>query len=274
MDQLTNQLSTQLSNLSSNLFNSNLTDLSSNLFSSNLTDLSSSLFNSNLFDNLTGVADYVYTAYFGKSPVRPGRATRKKEEQREPMDDGFTAILADSDVLNVLQATTKRTMTDVDRYEGELCRLIDELAKSHADHFDVMLEVISQKICQQISWARACVQFELLRNDDRVLLLKNSWSSNLLLDSLYQRIHKLPDQMGLTSGGQFSLITLALFGNDDLLAERQLEDLQEKLVKLKFDYVDYVCTKFLLLLDLGRCFLKQKNLKSSLEMRVARTTDD
>lgn len=271
MDDLTTQLSTQLTNLSSNLFSSNLVDLSNNLsnnlvdlssnivdLSANLTELSSSLFTSTLFENLpdlTGVTDYLYTNFVdNKTPVRSGRtvARKKKEEPSEPADDNFMAILADSDVLNVLQATTKRHMTDVDRYESELCRLINDLAKNQPDHFDVMLEVISQKITEQITWAKACVQFEHLKNDDRVLLLKNSWSSNLLLDSMYQRcFHKLPDQMGLTSGGQFSLLTLALFGNDDLLAERQLEDLEEKLIKLKFDYVDYVCTKFLLLLDLG-----------------------
>lgn len=91
-----------------------------------------------------------------------------------------------------------------------------------------------------------------MQKKDKLLLLKNSWSSNLLLDNLYQRIHhNLSDQMKLANGQNFNLIALALLGNDDLLAERELEEIQIQLTKLKFDYVDYIFMKFLLLLDLG-----------------------
>lgn len=229
--ELTSQLSAQLTNLSSSLF-----DVVDNL--------------SSVADNLSNMADCLYKSYFEGPPADPVRASRTDEE---PLDDNFTPILADSDLLKVLQMTTRKVMTDVDQYEANLYAMLNELAKGSTNHFDLILGVIVKKVCQQIDWAKVSVQFEQLKNNDQVLLLKNSWSSNLLLDNLFQRIHKLPDQMTLESGEKFNLLTLALFGNDDLLVERDLEDLQAKLVKLKFDYVDYVCMKFLLLLDLGGC---------------------
>lgn len=232
MDNLTPELASELA--------CQVTSELTALLSTQLSSLST-----NLFDNLSSMASYLYPSYFGGPPVRI-------DEERRPIDEGFTAILSDSELLGILQKTTKKVMTDVDQYETNLCEMINEFAKTNADHFDVMLEVIQKKVCQQIDWAKMSVQFEPSKNDDRVLLLKNSWSSNLLLDNLYQRIHKLPDQMTLNNGEKFNLLTLALFGNDDLLTEHQLDDLQQKLVKLKFDYIDYVCTKFLLLLDLGK----------------------
>ena len=209
-----------------------------------------SCFSTDLIDCLTNTASNLYSSYFDGSPAKSSQT----EEELRLTDEKFTVILPDSELLFHLQQTTRKAMIDVKQYEKNLCNMINKLTKTNADHFDVILKVIQSKIGQQINWAKTSVKFGALEHEDLILLLKNSWSSNLLLDSLYQRIHDLPDQITLDNGEKFNLLTLALFGNDSLLTELELEDLQQKLVKLKFDYIDFVCTKILLLLDLGKCY--------------------
>lgn len=83
-------------------------------------------------------------------------------------------------------------------------------------------------------------------------LLQNSWSDMLVLDHLHHRIHNnLPDETALHNGQKFDLLGLGLLGVP-LLAER-FNEIQNKLIELKFDVGDYICMKFLLLLNPGEC---------------------
>ena len=73
----------------------------------------------------------------------------------------------------------------------------------------------------------------------------------LVLDHIHQRMHNgLPDETTLPNGQKFDLLGLALLGvptTSDLLIQ-----CQQKLQELKFDLVDYLCVKFLLLLNPGK----------------------
>lgn len=96
-------------------------------------------------------------------------------------------------------------------------------------------------------------EFLLLKVDDQMKLLQNSWSDMLVLDHLHQRIHNnLPDETVLHNGQKFDLLGLGLLGVP-LLADKFAE-IQNKLVELKFDVGDYICMKFLLLLNPGTTF--------------------
>lgn len=87
-------------------------------------------------------------------------------------------------------------------------------------------------------------------------LLQNSWSDILVLDHLHQRLHNgLPDETTLHNGQKFDLLGLGLLGVP-ALAEH-FNELQSKLQRLKFDVGDYICMKFLLLLNPGKG--EQKN---------------
>ncbi|KAH8032818.1 hypothetical protein HPB51_002245 [Rhipicephalus microplus] len=84
--------------------------------------------------------------------------------------------------------------------------------------------------------------------DDQMKLLQQSWSDMLILDHVHQRLHNgLPDDTTLPNGQKFSLVSLALLGLPALAD--QLHALTARLQELRFDPVDYVCLKFLLLLN-------------------------
>lgn len=73
----------------------------------------------------------------------------------------------------------------------------------------------------------------------------------LVLDHLHHRIHnKLPDVTPLQNGQHFDLLGLGLLGVPQLV--EQFNEIQKKLVELKFDVGDYICMKFLMLLNPGK----------------------
>ncbi|OWR40613.1 nuclear hormone receptor betaFTZ-F1 [Danaus plexippus plexippus] len=89
---------------------------------------------------------------------------------------------------------------------------------------------------------------EIVNVDDQMKLLQNSWSVMLVLDHLHQRMHNgLPDETTLHNGQKFDLLCLGLLGVPSLADH--FNELQNKLSDLKFDVSDYICVKFLLLLN-------------------------
>lgn len=93
----------------------------------------------------------------------------------------------------------------------------------------------------------------LFQVDDQMKLLQNSWSDMLVLDHLHHRIHNnLPDETPLHNGQKFDLLGLGLLGVPQLADH--FNEIQNKLQELKFDVGDYICMKFLLLLNPGKRF--------------------
>ena len=81
-------------------------------------------------------------------------------------------------------------------------------------------------------------------------LLENSWSEMLILDQIHQRMHNhLQDEIDLPNGQKFELLSLALLGVPSM--SDAFAELTNKLSALKFDSADYVCLKFVLLLNPG-----------------------
>ena len=79
-------------------------------------------------------------------------------------------------------------------------------------------------------------------------LLQATWSVIMILDHIHQRLHNsLPDSTTLPNGQKFDLLTLSLFGMSELVP--QLNDVTARLQELSFDVSDYICLKFVLLLD-------------------------
>lgn len=89
----------------------------------------------------------------------------------------------------------------------------------------------------------------------------------LVLDHLHHRIHNnLPDDTPLHNGQKFDLLGLGLLGVPQLA--EHFNEIQNKLQELKFDVGDYICIKFLLLLNPGnkpnRTTTRKKRKKSAL----------
>jgi nuclear receptor subfamily 5 group A protein 3 len=106
-----------------------------------------------------------------------------------------------------------------------------------------------------VDWARNSIFFKDLKVDDQMKLLQYSWSDMLVLDHIHHRVHNsLPDDAPLPNGQKFDLLSLALLGVP-ASAER-FNDVTMKLQEIKFDHADYICLKFLLLLNPGEQYVK------------------
>ena len=93
--------------------------------------------------------------------------------------------------------------------------------------------------------------------DDQMKLLQHAWSDLLILDHLHQRLHNhLPDESSLPNGQKFDLLSLSLLGCPQLV--EPLHDVTARLTEIRFDVPDYVCLKFLMLLNSGILTTDQK----------------
>lgn len=94
----------------------------------------------------------------------------------------------------------------------------------------------------------------MLQVDDQMKLLQHSWSDMLVLDHIHQRMHNnLPDETTLHNGQKFDLLSLGLLGVPNLADH--FNEITSKLQELKFDVSDYICIKFMLLLNPGKLAL-------------------
>jgi len=116
------------------------------------------------------------------------------------------------------------------------------------DLFELMCKVLDQNLFAQVDWARNSYYFKELKVDDQMKLLQDSWSEMLILDHIHHRMHNnLPDETQLPNGQKFELLSLALLGVPSM-AEKFLE-VSANLKQLNFDTADYVCLKFIILLN-------------------------
>ncbi|XP_076264424.1 ftz transcription factor 1 isoform X2 [Rhynchophorus ferrugineus] len=116
------------------------------------------------------------------------------------------------------------------------------------DLFELMCKVLDQNLFSQVDWARNSIFFKDLKVDDQMKLLQHSWSDMLVLDHIHQRMHNnLPDETTLHNGQKFDLLSLGLLGVPSLAD--LFNNITAKLQELKFDVSDYICIKFMLLLN-------------------------
>merc|ERR1719210_2237384 len=116
------------------------------------------------------------------------------------------------------------------------------------DLFELMCKVLDQNLFAQVDWARNSYYFKELKVDDQMKLLQDSWSEMLILDHIHHRMHNnLPDETQLPNGQKFELLSLALLGVPSM-AEKFME-VSNTMKQLSFDPADYVCLKFILLLN-------------------------
>lgn len=154
------------------------------------------------------------------------------------------------DKVPMIVRELQSTAPDEKEWQHQLFNLLQNQTynQCEVDLFELMCKVIDQSLFAQVDWARNSIFFKELKVDDQMKLLQHAWSDMLVLDHLHQRMHNnLPDETTLPNGQKFDLLGLALLGvptSSDALIQ-----CQAKLQELKFDSVDYLCVKFLLLLN-------------------------
>ncbi|CAH0401963.1 unnamed protein product [Chilo suppressalis] len=162
-----------------------------------------------------------------------------------------TAETTSTEALRVSPMIREFVQTIDDReWQNSLFGLLQSQTynQCEVDLFELMCKVLDQNLFSQVDWARNTVFFKYLKVDDQMKLLQHSWSDMLVLDHLHQRMHNgLPDETTLHNGQKFDLLCLGLLGVPSLADH--FNELQNKLSELKFDIPDYICVKFLLLLN-------------------------
>ncbi|XP_076342943.1 nuclear hormone receptor FTZ-F1-like isoform X2 [Tachypleus tridentatus] len=163
------------------------------------------------------------------------------------------ALVTGSGKTSSLIREFQMSMADDKEWQAQLFSLLQNQTynQCEVDLFELMCKVIDQSLFAQVDWARNSIFFKDLKVDDQMKLLQHVWSDMLILDNLHQRLHNgLPDETTLPNGQKFDLLTLALMGLP-ALAE-PFHRLSLRLQELKFDPMDYICLKFLILLNPGK----------------------
>ncbi|XP_015908511.1 nuclear hormone receptor FTZ-F1 [Parasteatoda tepidariorum] len=159
-------------------------------------------------------------------------------------------ILIGSGKIPHLIKDFQTSMPDDKDWQSQLFGLLQNQTynQCEVDLFELMCKVIDQSLFAQVDWARNSVFFKELKVDDQMKLLQHSWSDMLVLDHLHQRLHNgLPEEITMPNGQKFSMVNLALLGVASMTD--QLNHVSARLQELKFDPLDYICLKFLLLLN-------------------------
>jgi len=161
---------------------------------------------------------------------------------------------------------------DDEEWKTELFKLLQNQSfnQVEVDLFELLCKVLDQNLFAQVDWARNSFYFKELEVNDQMRLLENSWSEMLILDQIHQRMHNhLQDEIDLPNGQKFELLSLALLGVPSM--SDAFAELTNKLSTLKFDSADYVCLKFILLLNPDVRTLRNRSHVQDCHDQVRRT---
>ncbi|XP_014671957.1 PREDICTED: nuclear hormone receptor FTZ-F1-like isoform X2 [Priapulus caudatus] len=184
----------------------------------------------------------------GGASAGSGAARESKLWQYYPT---VTKVLnnAPQKVPQVIRELSASTIDDK-TWQESLFSLINSQTynQCEVDLFELMCKVLDHSLFSLVEWARRSYFFKDLKVEDQMKLLQLSWSELLILDMVYHQLHNsLPNETLLPNGQKFSLLNLTLFGFSNM-AERHHELLQ-RLRQIKFDRNEYLCIKFIILLN-------------------------
>lgn len=116
------------------------------------------------------------------------------------------------------------------------------------DLLHIICRMVDQLLFLMVEWARNSPFFKEIRVEDQMKLLQHSWSEILILDFVYRQVQDhWGEELQLTGGPQLNFDTLDSLGLGDV--RLRLFELIKKSRELKLDYNEYMCLKFLILLN-------------------------
>ncbi|CAG5132133.1 unnamed protein product, partial [Candidula unifasciata] len=168
--------------------------------------------------------------------------------------DPLVSNMSERSLLSPLIAEIKATMVDESEVKQKMLTFMqNEL--SHSDlnfstesFLPVLCRMVDQLLFLMVEWARNSSFFKEIRVDDQMKLLHSCWSEILILDFIYRQIHHVWGKELLVPSGD--IIGYELFdklGLEDVKAK--VFELIKKGRELKVDYHEYMCLKFLILLN-------------------------
>ncbi|XP_070176751.1 steroidogenic factor 1-like isoform X2 [Littorina saxatilis] len=112
----------------------------------------------------------------------------------------------------------------------------------------IVCGMVDQLLFLMVEWARSSPFFKEIQVEDQMKLLQHSWSEILILDFVYRQVNEYwGNELALPNGIRLNFETLDKLGLGDVRV--RLFELIKKCRELKLDYNEYMCLKFLILLN-------------------------
>ncbi|KAH9493245.1 Nuclear receptor sub 5 group A member 2 [Bulinus truncatus] len=176
-------------------------------------------------------------------------------------------------VLSPLIAEMKSTMGDEIEVKHKILSLLqNELSQtdvlSNPEQFlPVLCRIVDQLLFLMVEWARNSSFFKEIKVEDQMKLLHSSWSEILLLDFMFRNIHNVWGKEIITPNGTgIGFEILDKIGLGDV--KSKVFELIKKGKELKLDFTEYMCLKFLILLNPDVSGLENRNFIEQSQEKV------
>ncbi|CAG5115194.1 unnamed protein product [Candidula unifasciata] len=159
----------------------------------------------------------------------------------------------DRPVVSPLISEIKATLLDEAEVKHKMVTFMqNELLQtdiaSPEQFLPVLCRMVDQLLFLMVEWARSSMFFKEIKVEDQMKLLHNSWSEILILDFIYRQVHNVWGKEIVTpSGDVIGLDILDELGLGDVRAK--VFELVKKGRELKLDLTEYMCLKFIILLN-------------------------
>nr|UJP31527.1 putative steroidogenic factor 1 [Solemya velum] len=157
-------------------------------------------------------------------------------------------------VVPALISELKASMADENDIKHKLLTFLqtefgqEDLLSHPQKLLQLVCKLADQLLFLMVEWARTSIFFKEMKVEDQMKLLQNCWSEVLILDFVQRMVmNSWSTEVHLSNGQKMSLDCLDKLGLGDL-KDRVLE-LVRKMRELKIDVNEYICLKFLILLN-------------------------
>uniref|UniRef100_A0A2C9JH11 Uncharacterized protein n=1 Tax=Biomphalaria glabrata TaxID=6526 RepID=A0A2C9JH11_BIOGL len=188
---------------------------------------------------------------------------------QSPMNLGHS----EHSVLSPLIAEMKSTMGDEVEVKHKILSLLqNELSQidvlSNPEQFlPVLCRIVDQLLFLMVEWARNSSFFKEIKVEDQMKLLHSSWSEILILDFMYRNVHSVwGKDIMKPNGTGIGFDILDKIGLGDVKAK--VFELIKKGKELKLDSNEYMCLKFLILLNPDVSGLENRNFIEQSQEKV------
>ncbi|CAH1787637.1 unnamed protein product [Owenia fusiformis] len=168
------------------------------------------------------------------------------QQQQLLMDLPGTAAPVVPQLIKDLLASEPSQEDIKEKHSSFMNALISQRGETNPMH--TICKLIDHSLFMLVEWARSATFFKELKVEDQMKILQNCWSEVLILDFVHRQLGSGSfDEITLANGTKIGISLLQKFGLGDI--KDRLTDMVKKLQELKLDYNEYVCLKFLILLN-------------------------
>jgi len=162
---------------------------------------------------------------------------------------GVPPIKTEPDATPRLIAEMFRSEPDQKQLEAKIqsCLQSQMSMGGPTDYFGMACKLADQTLFAFVDWARNSIFFKDLKVEDQMKLLQNAWSELLVIDQCYRQVETNTDSVVLVTGETVDLAKLRMYGLGDII--ERITDVVKRMRELKVDRKEYMCLKYLLLLN-------------------------